>query len=280
MHAWFSLIPEFLRAPDALWEEVRTEKDLAKTAVRLGGLAALCLATYGFVLGLSHGWLQAVSSAAKMPLLILATILFCLPALHCFSLALLRTPLKLLSTTAVVLSGIGVTAFLLLGLSPVTLFFVLTSENYPFFQLLAVVFVAVSGVIGLIFIWRGMAVVHAKFADNQDPVRRIILSVWTGLYGFVATQMTWRLSPLVGDPQMPFVILRPSRDNFYMDVINALQKALGFSSASQSGIGAFFFVAGGFCLAGLFFAVFVISAVLGKNRRRRIREPAGSQANQ
>jgi hypothetical protein len=180
-----------------------------------------------------------------MPLIILATILFCLPALHAFSLAVLGTRLKLISTTAVVLSGISVTAFLLLGLSPVTFFFVLTSENYPFFQLLAVVFVGISGVIGLTFIWRGMMHVNSEKADGRESAGRKILTVWTGLYGFVATQMTWRLSPLVGDPEIPFLILRPSRDNFYVDVIHAVQKVIGFSEASSSGGG--WFEIGGLC---------------------------------
>lgn len=229
MNDWFSLFPQFLRNPQTFWDDVRAEKSVGRTVVRLVVLTTGCLAAYGFTLGLSHGWQQAISSAVKMPLLILATIFFCLPALHFFSLAVLGTPLKLLSTAAVLLAGVGVTAFLLLGLAPVTLFFVLTSEDYPFFQLPAVAFVAVSGVIGLQYMWRGMTAVHRGMEDDRAGVARRLLAVWMGLYAFVATQMTWRLSPLVGDPSMEFVLLRPSRGNFYVDVVRALDRALGFS---------------------------------------------------
>jgi len=57
----------------------------------------------------------------------------------------------MIQVLTVVLTGIAVTAFLLLGLAPITLFFVLTSSNYPFFQVLAVLFVGISALIGSIF---------------------------------------------------------------------------------------------------------------------------------
>jgi hypothetical protein len=133
----------------------------------------------------------------------------------------------------VVLSGIGVAAFLLLGLSPVTLFFVLTSSNYPFFQLLAVVFVAVSGFTGLHYVLRGFAWVDKDHELTRNSVGNILLRVWVVLYGFVGAQMTWRLSPLIGDPQQPFYFVRPSRDNFFVDVINAVQGAVGVSIADS-----------------------------------------------
>jgi len=51
-----------------------------------------------------------------------------------------------------------------------------------------------------------------------------ILMLWIVLYAFVGTQMTWRLSPFIGKPDDPFYIIRPSRDNFYVDVIHAIQQ--------------------------------------------------------
>jgi hypothetical protein len=227
MNAWLSLIPRLLRNPETFWADVLAEKSLGRTTLRLGILTVIFLAVYGFTLGLSHSWMQALSSAVKMPLLLLAAMLFCLPALFVFLLAMLATPLKLLQMTAVVLAGISVTAFLLLGLAPITLFFVLTSENYPFFQLLAVGSVAVSGILGLGYLWRGMVAVDTTRTGADSRLGSLILLVWLGLYALVATQLTWRLSPLVGDPEIPFVVLAPSRDNFYVDVVQAGERALG-----------------------------------------------------
>jgi len=185
----------------------------------LSSLFSLML--YGFTVGLSHSFLQALSTAVKMPLLFLSTMFFCLPALYFFSLALLGTPLKMIQVLTVVLSGIAVTSFLLLGLAPITLFFVLTSNNYAFFQLMAVAFVGLSGWIGVYFLWRGMTRVETARNDRLKQWGNRILFLWILLYGFIGTQMTWRLSPFISDPTKPFVFIQPSRDNFYVDVMHA-----------------------------------------------------------
>ena len=64
MNTWLSLIPEFLRSPETLWDEIRTGKNAARTVFRLGVLPVGCLAVYGFMLGLSHSRPPAVSSAS------------------------------------------------------------------------------------------------------------------------------------------------------------------------------------------------------------------------
>jgi hypothetical protein len=46
------------------------------------------LVIYGIVTGLSHSWLQALSSAIKMPMLFLLTLILTLLALYFFALAL------------------------------------------------------------------------------------------------------------------------------------------------------------------------------------------------
>jgi hypothetical protein len=160
-----------------------------------------------------------------MPFLVLGAGLLCLPALYLSSLAL-GTRLCMAQVTTVVLAGLGVTALLLLGFSPVMLIFVLTSRSYPFFQLLAVASVAVCGCIGLCYLWRGMESVNL-FERAQVGVRRGLTGAWFVLYAFVGSQMAWRLSPFVGDPAQPFVWLQPSHGNLYVDVIHALEGASG-----------------------------------------------------
>lgn len=262
MNHTLEIIPRFLRNPDQFFEDIQQGKNVRATVLSLSAVIIVSLTVYGFTVGLAHSWLQALSSAVKMPLLLLSTVAFCLPALYFFSLAVLGTPLRLMQVTAVVLSGVSVTAFLLLGLSPVTLFFVLTSNNYPFFQLLAVIFVAISGSIGVYFLWRGMIRVETVRDDGLQRLGRIILSAWIVLYGFVGTQMTWRLSPLVGDPSMPFVLLRPSRDNFYVDVLGAFSEATGTSLLpATSG-----WLAGISCV--LIAAALVAGVMLGSGKQR------------
>jgi len=222
----FTILPDFLRNPDDFFKNIRDNEQVESKAVTLSMASFLFLMVYGFTLGITKSPLQAVSSAIKIPILFLSSMAFCLPALYFFSLALLGTPLRMIQVLTVVLSGIAVTAFLLLGLAPITLFFVLTSSNYPFFQVLAVLFVGISAVIGVYFLWRGMTLVESTREDAIWHVGRRILGLWMILYGFVGTQMTWRLSPFIGKPEDPFYFIKPSRDNFYVDVIRAVQQTL------------------------------------------------------
>ncbi|HNC10011.1 MAG TPA: hypothetical protein PLX14_14970 [Anaerolineales bacterium] len=222
----FAIMPEFLRNPDEFFHSIQRNENVNSKAVTLSLVSLFSFMVYGFMVGLAKEPLQAVSSAIKVPILFLSTMAFCLPALYFFSLTLLGTPLRFMQVLAVVLSGISVTAFLLLGLAPITLFFVLTSTNYEFFQLLAVSFVGISAWLGVYFLWRGMTLVETVRNDALNGIGKRILFFWILLYGFVGTQMTWRLSPFIGKPEDPFFIVRPSRDNFYMDVINAVRGAL------------------------------------------------------
>jgi hypothetical protein len=127
----FTIIPRLLRNPAGFFESVSRGEQIALKIFALAISAITFLAAYGFVTGLSHSLWQAVSSAVKMPILFIATIFFCLPAFYFFSLVF-GTTLSIAQVTTMVLSAIGVTAFLLLGLSPITLFFVLTSSNFAF----------------------------------------------------------------------------------------------------------------------------------------------------
>ncbi len=222
----FTIVPDFLRDPTEFFKSISRGESVGTKARSLAISSILFLMIFGFVTGLSHSFLQAASSAVKMPILFVATMFFCLPAFYFFSLVL-GTKLSLAQVTVVVLLGISVTGFLLLGLSPVTLFFVLTSSNYPFFKLLAAIFVAVSGCVGMFFLWRGMVYLDGQNGVANLSLRRPLLGLLFVLYAFMGSQMTWRLSPFVGDPTQPFVLIQPSRDNFYVDVIKAFFELTG-----------------------------------------------------
>ncbi len=262
----FSIMPDFLRNPDEFFKSIQRNEDVNTKAWTLSLVALFSFMVYGFMVGLAKEPLQAVSSAIKVPILFLSTMLFCLPALYFFSLALLGTPLKFMQVLAVVLSGISVTAFLLLGLAPITLFFVLTSTNYEFFQLLAVAFVGVSAWIGVYFLWRGMTLVETTRDDALKVIGKRILFLWILLYGFVGTQMTWRLSPFIGKPEDPFYIIRPSRDNFYMDVVHALEGAFKIPASQTEWVTPLIF--GGVCVLSLGFIFFAGGILMGNLTRR------------
>ncbi len=277
MKTIFTILPDFLRNPDDFFRRIRDDDQVESKAIALSIASFLFLMAYGFTLGISKSPLQAVSSAIKIPILFLSSMAFCLPALYFFSLALLGTPLRMIQVLTVVLSGIAVTGFLLLGLAPITLFFVLTSNNYPFFQLLAVLFVGISALIGVYFLWRGMTLVESTRADGIKQVGRQILGLWMILYGFVGTQMTWRLSPFIGKPDDPFYLIKPTRDNFYVDVLHAVQQTLNIPALDINLDTPL--VMAGLCLVGLvlMFIVVITFLLLGLLRKERNHSsPAGS----
>ncbi len=267
MNGIFSIMPDFLRDPDAFFQSIQKEDGVKTKAVKLAIISILCLTAYGFTVGLAKSPVQALSSAVKMPILFLLTMVFCLPSLYFFSLTLLRTPLRMIQVQTVVLAGVSVTSFLLLGLAPISLFFVITSSNYPFFQLMAVAFVGVSALIGVYFLWRGVTLVEVNIEDSKNKLSKRILMLWFVLYAFVGTQMTWRLSPFIGRPEDPFHLLKPSRDNFYVDVIHAVEGALNLSSSATSWITPI--LIGGMCLLSAGGLIFFGGLFFGKSPKRQ-----------
>jgi hypothetical protein len=263
----FSIMPELLRDPDSFFRAVQEDGHIKSKALTLFFVSIFSFMIYGFMIGLAKSPLQAISSALKIPILFLSTMAFCLPALYFFSLALLGTPLRMMQVLTVVLFGISVTAFLLLGLAPVTLFFVLTSTNYAFFQLLAVGFVGLSSLIGVYFLWRGMTFVETTQDDNLKNLGNRILILWIVLYAFVGTQMTWRLSPFIGDPKDPFYLIRPSRDNFYVDVIHAIQEAFNLMPSDAAFLTPLLMA--GMCALVIAFMVFIFNLFTRKSPLKR-----------
>ena len=234
MNDSLTTVPRILRAPDVFFASVRRGRNLEAQCCWLAISSVLCLAAYGSVVGLAHSPWQALSSAIKMPILFVGAGLAGLLPLYFFALVL-GTPLKLAQVAAVILAGIGVTAFLLLGLAPVTLIFVLSSHSYPFFQLLTVASVVVGGCIGAWYVWRGMLQVNLVSERASANGQRALMRIWFVLYAFVGSQMAWRLSPFVGDPARPFVWLQPSRDNLYVDVIHVFERVAGLQQIEWSG---------------------------------------------
>ena len=216
-----------LRDPDTFFDCVRRTRFGRAQGGWLALLSVVCLSVFGFVTGLAHSPWQALSSAVKMPILAIGAGLLCLPALYLVAL-MLGTRLDIAQVATVVLAGVSVMSILLLGLAPVILTFALTSHSYPFFQLLIVGSVALSGCVGLFYLWRGMERINL-FERGSDSLKRGLMGGWLILYGFVASQLAWRLSPFVGNPAQGFVVLQASRDNLYVDIVHAAESALGLT---------------------------------------------------
>ena len=184
------------------------------------------LALYGLVLGSTHSLWQSLSSAAKLPILFLATLLICSPTLYFFN-VLFGSNQSLTQNFALILTAITVTSVLLLSFAPIAVFFLLTSNGYQFFKLLNVGIFAVSGIIGVVFLSQGMNIISTGGKEGAGA-RRWVVRLWILVYAFVGSQMAWTIRPFIGAPGMPFELFRQLGGNFYTNIFASLGEILGY----------------------------------------------------
>ena len=168
------IIERILRDRGGIWEQIIAERDLPKLILRMLLCSGISLAAYGAVLGASNGWLQALVSTVKLPLLFLATLAICLPTLYLFNLVF-GARLSVLQACALIMVAITVTAVLTFAFAPISLFFLITARSYAFFKLLNVAILALTALIGLRFLTSGMRalnehVVVESMSSNQVVV--------------------------------------------------------------------------------------------------------------
>lgn len=134
--------------------------------VPLGGLSVVILVLgvlYGACMGVFavitrwgtpdvwDGVLQVVSSAIKVPALLLLTLVVTFPSLYVFN-ALVGSRLAFSALLRLLMAAMGVMMALLASFGTIVVFFSVSTESYPFMVLLNVVLFAASGFLGLGFL--------------------------------------------------------------------------------------------------------------------------------
>jgi hypothetical protein len=166
------VIERILRDRDSIWGQVVEERDLKPLSMQMFISSAISLACYGLVLGASHSFAQAVSSAVKLPLLFLATLAICLPTLYLFNL-LFGARLSMMQAVTLIMVSITVISVLALAFAPISLFFLISADNYPFFKLLNVAILVLAAFVGLRFLTSGMATLNAHQAAQASQVEDV-----------------------------------------------------------------------------------------------------------
>ncbi len=223
----FAVVETLLRDRQQFFAQIRETVDVPVKIRAMLVSSVAFLAVYGAVLGSTHSLLQALSSAVKLPLLFLTTMIICIPTLYVFS-VLFGSNQRLHQSLALVLSAITVMAVLMLSFASITLFFMLTTSGYQFFKLLNVFFFIVAGIISMVFLTQGMRAVSTADGEQGRIGRRLVLFFWVLLYGFVGSQMAWTLRPFVGYPDAEFELIRQLGGNFYADIFHSIGELLGF----------------------------------------------------
>jgi hypothetical protein len=248
----FGVVESILRDRRGFFDQIRDGLGLGVKIRSMLISSTLFLMLYGAVMGSTHSLFQALSSAAKLPVLFLVTLLICLPSLYFFN-VLFGSSQSLAQNFTLILTAMTVTSVLLLSLAPIALFFMLTSSNYQFFKLLNVGIFTIAGFIGVSFLYHGMSYIsttdelaalstlpteslteEARFeelrrqAESGRRARTRILQLWVFVYAFVSTQMAWTLRPFFGAPGLSFEPFRQLGGNFYTNIFASLAEILGF----------------------------------------------------
>ncbi len=221
-----AIIETILRNRRGFFIEIRDGVELGHKmrAMLVSGVAFLAL--YGAVMGSTHSLWQALSSAVKLPILFLATLVVCSPTLYFFNL-IFGSNQSLTQNFALILTALTVTAVLLLSFAPIVLFFLLTTSHYQFFKLLNVGVFTIAGIVGATFLGHGMRIVSAS-GKERAGARRNVVRLWILIYAFVGSQMAWTLRPFIGAPGLQFELFRQLGGSFYANIFVSIGEILGF----------------------------------------------------
>jgi hypothetical protein len=167
------VIERILRDRDGIWEQIGDERDLGRLTRDMLVSSTVALFFFGAVLGAfntDNALLQALLSAVKLPLLFLVTLAICLPTLYLFNLVF-GARLQVRQALALVMVAITVISMLAVAFAPISLFFLITANQYSFYKLLNVAILTLAALVGLRFLTGGMAALN-KHNSVRDAVTR------------------------------------------------------------------------------------------------------------
>lgn len=221
-----AIIETILRDRRTFFDEIRQGIGLQEKVRAMLLSNVIFFGLYGAVMGSTHSLWQTLSSAVKLPILFLATLVVCSPTLYFFNL-IFGSNQSLTQNVSLIMTAVTVTSVLLLAFSPVVLFFLLVTSHYQFFKLLNVGVFTVAGLIGVTFLGQGMRTVSPAGRERL-LARQMVIVLWILLYAFVGSQMAWTLRPFIGAPTMEFELFRQLGGNFYANIFASIGEILGF----------------------------------------------------
>lgn len=196
------LVVRLIRDPVALLDEPP-----APLLPRLAGITIVGAIAFGAAIGAQHSPMQAVSSALKLPLVLLVPPMVAMPALAALAHALgLRLPLARATTAALV--SIARIAVFAAATGPALWFGDTLMGTYRVTVLSAVAALGVCGLIGM------RPLIAAPVGDGAT--RRWMVALGTvAIFGAVSAQTAWLLRPLVLRPALPYTLFEfPDSDVF------------------------------------------------------------------
>jgi len=190
--------------------------------LKICAITILLLFSYGFVMGVNHSMLQAVSAGIKLTILFILSILICFPTFYVIQ-VIVGSRMKLINLSAIILSGALLSGWILVAFIPIVIFFMLTGGNYYFMQLLHIAIMAFSSIFGMLVVIDAL-----KFnceLENVYPKTGVtIFRIWIIIFMFVSIQLGWNLRPFMSQKSESFQFFRQYEGNFYAAIIYSCDK--------------------------------------------------------
>lgn len=182
------VLARMLKAPGTLTRRIRTDDGLPVLALQLLVWGLIFHAAYGFAMALFDSFEVASITAVKAAFIALCSAVLCLPSLYVFS-CVAGLPITVTQALALAAAVPAMTGLLLLGLTPVSWLFSVSTNNLPF--------VVISNLLA----W-GLAVsfscrFFALLNQGEDKGKPVGLKWWLVIYIIVSLQMTTTMRPLL-----------------------------------------------------------------------------------
>ncbi|MCB9780892.1 MAG: hypothetical protein H6742_20150 [Alphaproteobacteria bacterium] len=217
-----AVLQQLLRDGPGLSHRILVGPEPAALIAPLAAVAAAGAAVFGLAIGLQGGAIQAVASAVKLPIVLLASAGLSLPVLH-VTCALAGRPMSPVRLSGLVLQAVATGAVVMAGLVPLAVITWLTFsmgssadvvEWYAYRRfVLAVVGVgALGGLAGAVRLLR-----HLPWTAALP---------WGGVLGLTGLQLSWLLRPVIGMPG-DTVLLRGPEGTGLIEVLQAIAAVLG-----------------------------------------------------
>lgn len=212
-------VDQLLRRP--AWFVEAASRDAAPTAlVRAVLLTVLAGAgLFGASMGLFRPGPQILSSAVKLPLVLLFTAALSVPVYTATRWAQ-GAQVNLRQDILLFLSSLALTSLVLAALAPVVLLAVLSGVGYHGIVLTVVACAGAAGLVGV------GAFVRAARRLGEGR-RRLAALAAAAVFAVVGVQMAWTLRPFVARPRAAFELVRAPEGGFFESVIVSADSARG-----------------------------------------------------
>lgn len=180
----------------------------------------LCLAVFGAMIGASHSILQAATSFIKLPVVFFITGLICFPTLYIF-LSLFGFKTSLRGVAQFCLISVSIMGIILIAFAPISLFFLVVGTPYQVFKMINVLMMAISGISGIYIFDRYLMVNLDPEHPNKVRIKRF-MRLWQVMYGVIGANLGFAISPIFGDPSVPFMFLSNANENFFTHIIHLI----------------------------------------------------------